>query len=57
MGADDQLRRCLEKGEWKQVICALHSDSSGGLFAAITTMNQISWILVAVSDPRCQGLC
>ena len=25
MGADDQLRRCLEKGGWKQVICALHS--------------------------------
>src|SRR5450759_4855007 len=41
MGADDQLRRCLEKSEWKQVIPALHSGPSGGHFAAITTVNRI----------------
>ena len=41
MGADDKLRRCLEKGERKQVIAALHSGPSGGHFAAITTVNRI----------------
>ena len=41
MGADDQLRRCLEKGERKQVIATLHSGPSGGHFAAITTVNRI----------------
>ena len=41
MGTDDQLRRCLEKGEQKQVITALHSDPLGGHFDAITTVNRI----------------
>ena len=41
MGADDQVRRCLEKGEWKQVMVALHSGPSGGHFATITTVNRI----------------
>ena len=44
MGVDDQLRRCLEKGERKQVICALHSGPSGGHFAAIIIVN---WIMSA----------
>ena len=41
MRADDQLRRCLEKEEQKQVICALYSGPSGGHFVAITIVNQI----------------
>ena len=41
VGADDQLRRCLQKCERKQVITALHSGPSGGHFAAITTVNRI----------------
>ena len=41
MGANDQLRRFLEKRERKQVICALHSGPLGSHFAAITTMNWI----------------
>jgi len=41
MGADDQLRRCLEKRERKQVMTALHFRTSGGHFAAITTVNRI----------------
>ena len=41
LGADDQLRRCLEKGKQKQVIAALHSGPSGGHFVAITTVNRI----------------
>ena len=42
MGADDELKRCLEKGERKQVLYALHSGPSRGHFAAITTVNRIS---------------
>ena len=41
MGADDKLRRCLEKRERKQVMTALHFGSSGGHFAAVTTVNRI----------------
>ena len=41
IGVDDQLRRCLEKNERKQVMSALHLGPSGGHFAAIITVNQI----------------
>ena len=41
MGADKVLRRCLEKKDQKRVMTALHSESSGGHFAAITTINRI----------------
>jgi len=41
MGADEQLRRCLEKKERRQVMSALHSGFSGGYFAAMTTVNRI----------------
>ena len=41
MGADDTLRRCLEQKDRKRVMTALHSESSGGHFAAITTVNRI----------------
>ena len=41
MGVDDQLRRCLERGERKQVMATLHFGPSGGHFATITTINQI----------------
>ena len=41
MGADDTLRRCLEQRDRKRVMTALHSKSSGGHFAAITTVNRI----------------
>ena len=41
MGADDTLRRCLEKKDRKRVMTALHSESLGGHFAAITTVNRI----------------
>ena len=41
IGADEQLKRCLEKKERKQVIRALHSGPSGGYFAANTTANWI----------------
>ena len=41
MGADEQLRRCLEKKDRKTVIRALHSGPSGGHFAAVTTVNRI----------------
>ena len=34
-------KHCLEKTEKKQVVRALHSDPSGGHFAAVTTINQI----------------
>ena len=39
--ADEQLKRCLEKKEWKQVMRALHSGPSGGHFATNTTANRI----------------
>ena len=42
LGVDEQLKRCLEKKEWKQVMRALHFGPSGGHFAANTTANQIS---------------
>ena len=41
MGAEEQLRRCLEKKDRKIVMRALHSGPSGGHFAAITTVNRI----------------
>ena len=41
MGANDQLRRCLERAEWKQVMRALHSSPSRGHFAAIAIVNRI----------------
>ena len=41
IGADEQLKRCLEKRERKQVMRALHSGPSGGHFAATTTANRI----------------
>ena len=41
LGADEQLKRCLEEKERKQVMRALHSGPSGRHFAANTTANQI----------------
>ena len=41
LGADKQLKRCLEKKERKQVMRALHSGPSGGHFAANTIANRI----------------
>ena len=41
IGADEQLKRCLEKRERKQVMRALHSGPSGGHFVATTTANRI----------------
>ena len=41
MGADEQLRKCLEKKDRKTVMRALHSEPSGGHFAAITTVNRL----------------
>ena len=41
IGADEQLKRCLEKRERKQVMRALHSGPSGRHFAATTTANRI----------------
>ena len=41
LGADEQLKRCLEKKERKQVMRALHSSPLGGHFAANTTANRI----------------
>ena len=41
IGADEQLKHCLEKRERKQVMRALHSGPSGGHFAATTTANRI----------------
>ena len=44
LGADEQLKRCLEKKERKQVMKALHSGPSGRHFATTTTAN---WIRLA----------
>ena len=41
MGADEQLRRCLEKKDRKTVMRALHSGPLGGHFVASTTVNRI----------------
>ena len=41
IGADNQLKRCLEKGEQKQVMSALHSSPSRGHFATIIIVNWI----------------
>ena len=41
IGANEQLKRCLEKQERKKVMRALHSGPSGGHFAAATTANRI----------------
>ena len=41
LGMDEQLKRCLEKKERKQVMQALHSGPSGGHFATMTITNQI----------------
>ena len=56
MGADEQLRRCLEKKDRKTVMRALHSGPSGGHFAAITTINRIRsagyWWLSLIRDVK-----
>ena len=41
IGADEQLKRFLEKRERKKVMRALHSGPSSGHFAATTTANRI----------------
>jgi hypothetical protein len=41
LGADEQLRRCLEGTDWKKVIESLHSENSGGHFASVNTVNRI----------------
>jgi hypothetical protein len=41
LGADEQLRRCLEESDRKKVIESLHSGSSGGHFASINMVNRI----------------
>ena len=41
LGADEQLKRCFEKKERKQVMKALDSEPLGGHFAANTTANRI----------------
>jgi hypothetical protein len=41
LGADEQLRRCLEESDRKKVIESLHSGSSGGHFASVNTVNRI----------------
>ena len=41
MGANDVLLQCLEKKNRKRIMTALHSESSGGHFAVITTVNRI----------------
>jgi hypothetical protein len=41
LGADEQLRRCLEESDWKKVIESLHSGSLGGHFAFVNTVNRI----------------
>ena len=56
IGADEQLKRCLEKQERKQVMRALHSGPSGGHFATATTANRIQsasyWWPYLVRDVR-----
>ena len=39
MGADEQLRRCLERKDRKTVMRSLHFEPSSGHFTAITTIN------------------
>jgi hypothetical protein len=41
LGADEQLRRCLEGTDRKKVIESLHSGNSGGHFASVNTVNRI----------------
>jgi hypothetical protein len=41
LGADEQLRRCLEEPDRKKVIESLHSGNSGGHFASVNTVNRI----------------
>jgi hypothetical protein len=41
LGADEQLRHCLEESDRKKVIESLHSDSSGRHFASVNTVNRI----------------
>jgi hypothetical protein len=41
LGADEQLRRCLERSDRKKVIESLHSGNSGGHFASVNTVNRI----------------
>jgi hypothetical protein len=40
-GADDKLRRCVEEGQKRTIMEALHSGPSGGHFAAGATVNKI----------------
>jgi hypothetical protein len=44
LGADEQLRRCLEEPDRKKVIESLHSGNSGGHF---TFVNMVNWIRTA----------
>lgn len=44
MGPGDQLRRCLEQTERRQVRKTLHSGPSGGHFATNTTINRIRFV-------------
>jgi hypothetical protein len=44
LGADEQLRRCLEGSDRKKVMESLQSSSSGGHFASVNTVN---WIRTA----------
>ena len=41
MGADEVLRRCLEKKDRNRVVTTLRAESSGGHFIAITIVNRI----------------
>jgi hypothetical protein len=41
LGADEQLRQCLEGTDRKKVIESLHSENSGVHFASINTVNRI----------------
>jgi hypothetical protein len=41
LGADEQLRRCLEEPDRKKVIESLHSGNSGGHFTSVNTVNRI----------------
>jgi len=59
IGADDQLKWCLEVKDWKKVMKALHSGPSNGHFVAITTVNRIRTFRykVAVFNMQREGVC
>jgi len=56
MGADDKIRRCLEPGERKGVMEALHAGDSGGHLATMSTVNRIKsagyWWPFIIRDVR-----